>query len=123
MKKIFGLAIVSAAFFACNDTNNESPSINNDTRDTSAVVETPPPPAVTQATYVPAEGDYTYKEKKVMQLQNGEWVEVKKEVKLDNGTVIEKEGVVKKDGKEIKLEDGTVVNKEGNFFDKAGNAI
>ena len=121
MKKILGLAIVSMAVFACND--NQSPGINDDTRDTSTVMETPPPPAATETVYVPAEGDYTYKEKKVMQLQNGEWVEVKKEVKLDNGTVIEKNGTVKREGKEIKLEEGTVVNKEGNFFDKTGHAI
>ena len=120
MKKIFGLAIVSMAIFACND--NQSPSINEDTRDTSAVIETPPP-ATTEVVYTPAEGDYTYKEKKVMVLKNGEWVEVDKEVKLDNGTVIEKNGTVKKDGKEVQLEEGTVVNKEGNFFDKAGHAI
>lgn len=122
MKKILGLAVVSMAIFACND--NQSPGINKDTRDTSAVMETPPPPpATTEAVYMPAEGDYTYKEKKVMVMKNGEWVEVKKEVKLDNGTVIEKNGTVKRDGKEIELEEGTVVNKEGNFFDKAGHAI
>ena len=122
MKKILGLAIVSIAIFACND--NQSPSINEDTRDTSAVIETPPPAtATTETVYMPAEGDYTYKEHKVLVMKNGEWVEVNKEVKLDNGTVIEKNGTVKRDGKEIKLEDGTVVNKEGNFFDKTGHAI
>jgi hypothetical protein len=121
MKKIFGLAIASLAILACN--NNPSPSIREDTRDTSTMMETPQPPATTEAVYVPAEGDYTYKEKKVMVMKNGEWVEVKKEVKLDNGTVIEKNGTVRKDGKEVQLEEGTVVNKEGNFFDKAGHAI
>jgi hypothetical protein len=120
MKKILGLAIVSMAIFACNDT--QSPSINEDTRDTSTVIETPPP-ATTETVYVPAEGDYTYREKKVMVMKNGEWVEVDKEVRLDNGTVIEKNGTVKRDGKEVKLEEGTVVNKEGNFFDKTGHAI
>ena len=122
MKKILGLAIVSMAIFACNDS--QSPSINNDTRDTSAAIETPqPPPASTEVVYTPAEGDYTYKEKKVMVMKDGQWVEVKKKVKLDNGTVIEENGTVKKEGKEVKLEDGTVVNKEGNFFDKTGHAI
>ena len=120
MKKILGLAIVSMAIFACNDS--QSPSINEDTRDTSTVIETPPP-ATTETVYVPVDGDYTYREKKVMVLENGEWVEVKKEVKLDNGTVIEKDGTVKRDGKEIELEEGTIVNKEGNFFDKTGHAI
>ena len=120
MKKVLGLAIVSLAIVACND--NQQSGINRDTRDTSTVMETPPP-ASTETVYVPAEGDYTYKEKKVMQMQNGEWVEVKKEVKLDNGTVIEKNGTVRKDGKEVELEEGTVVNEEGNFFDKTGHAI
>ena len=120
MKKILGLAIVSMAIFACNDA--ESPGINEDTRDTSTVIETPPP-ATTETVYVPAEGDYTYREKKVLVKKNGEWVEVEKEVKLDNGTIIEKDGTVKRDGKEIELEEGTVVNKEGNFFDKTGHAI
>lgn len=121
MKKVFGLAIISMAIFACNDS--QSPSINNDTRDTSAVIETPPPAATTETVYVPAEGDYTYKEKKVLVMKDGKWVEVDKKVTLDNGTVIEKNGTVMRDGKEIELQEGTVVNKEGNFFDKTGHAI
>jgi hypothetical protein len=121
MKKVLGLAIVSLAVFACND-NQQSSGINKDTRDTSTIMETPPP-ASTETVYVPAEGDYTYKENKVMVMKDGKWVEVDKEVKLDNGTVIEQNGTVRKDGKEVELEEGTVVNKEGNFFDKAGHAI
>ena len=120
MKKILGLAIVSMAIFACND--NQTPSINEDTRDTSStVIETPPPPAA--VAYVPADGDVTYRDHKLMVMKNGEWVEAKEDVKLDNGVVIYRNGKVKKDGKEVEIEDGYIVNKEGNFFDKAGNAI
>ena len=120
MKKILGLAIVSMAIFACNDS--QTPSINEDTRDSSStVIETPPPPAV--VAYVPADGDVTYKDQKLMVMKNGEWVEAKEDVKLDNGVVIYRNGKVKKDGKEVEIEDGYIVNKEGNFFDKTGNAI
>ena len=120
MKKILGLAIVSMAIFACND--NQTPSINEDTRDTSStVIETPPPPAA--VAYVPVDGDVTYRDHKLMVMKNGEWVEAKEDVKLDNGVVIYRNGKVKKDGKEVEIEDGYIVNKEGNFFDKTGNAI
>jgi hypothetical protein len=121
MKKIFGLAIISMAVFACND--NQSTSIKDDTRDTSAaVVETPTPPAETTV-YAPADGDVTVKDHKVMVMKNGEWVEAKEDIKLDNGVVVHRDRTVKKDGKKVQIEDGVVVNKEGNFFDKTGHAI
>lgn len=120
MKKIFGLAIVSMAFFACND--NESPSINEDTRDTSTtVIETPAP--ATDNVYVPVDGDITYRDNKVHVMRNGAWVEADDDVKLDNGVVVYRTGKVKKDGKEVELEDGVVVTKDGNFFDRTGRAI
>jgi hypothetical protein len=120
MKKIFGLAIVSMAIFACNDAEN--PSINEDTRDTSTVIETPPAPSTTTA-YVPADGDVTVKNDKVLVMRNGEWVETKEDVKLDNGVVVYRSGKAKKDGREIEVEDGVVINKEGDFFDRTGQAI
>ena len=113
MKKILGLAIVSMAIFACNDA--ESPSINEDTRDTSTVIETPPP-ATTETVYVPAEGDYTYREKKVLVMKNGEWVEVEKEVKLDNGTIIEKDGTEERGAPNIKTQ--RKINRTGLGFMK-----
>ena len=121
MKKIFGLAIVSMTIFACNDT--QSPSINEDTRDTSSTVIETPPPASTDNTYMPAEGDVTYRDRKVLVMKNGAWVEAEDDVKLDNGVVVYRTGKAKKDGKEIVIEEGVVINREGNFFDKTGRAI
>ena len=121
MKKIFGLAIVSmAAFAACND--NQTPSINEDTRDTSTVIETTPP-ATTTTAYVPVDGDVTVKDDKVLVMRNGEWVETKEDVKFNNGVVVYRSGKAKKDGKEIEVEDGVVINKDGDFFDRTGQAI
>ena len=120
MKKIFGLAIVSMAFLACND--NESPSINEDTRDTSTTaIETPAP--ATDNVYVPMDGDITYRDNKVHVMRNGAWVEADKDVNLDNGVVVYRTGKVKKDGREVELEDGVVVTRDGNFFDRTGRAI
>lgn len=118
MKKIFVLALAGATLIACNEG---APSINEDTRDNSAVTETPPP--ATDAVYMPGEGDVTYRDSKLHVMTNGAWVEAKEDVKFDNGTTITKSGEVRKDGKDMQLEDGVVINREGNFFDKAGQKI
>jgi hypothetical protein len=118
MKRIFYLAIAGLTLAACNET---TPPINQDTRDNSTVTETPPPASTTA--YIPAEGDVTYRDGKLQVMRNGAWVEANDEVTLSNGAVVEQTGKIKKDGKEIKIEDGTVINKEGDFFDKAGQKI
>lgn len=118
MKRIFFLAFAGMTIIACNES---TPAINEDTRDNTTVNETPPPAA--EATYVPGEGDVTYRDSKVHVMRNGAWVEATDDVKLENGVVINKNGKVVKDGKDVKLEEGVVVTKEGNFFDKAGQKI
>lgn len=119
MKRIFLLAFAGITIVACNES---TPAINEDTRDNSAVTETPAP-APTETVYVPGEGDVTYRDNKLHVMRNGAWVETDKEVTLENGVIISKNGKVVKDGKNVQLEEGVVVNKEGNFFDKAGQKI
>jgi len=78
MKKIFGLAIVSMTIFACNDT--QSPSINEDTRDTSSTVIETPPPASTDNTYMP------------VVYRTGKAKKDGKEIVIEEGVVINREG-------------------------------
>jgi hypothetical protein len=120
MKKVFVLAIASASLIACND--NQSPSINDDTRDTSTTVVTEPPAATTTA-YMPAEGDVSYRDKDVMVYRNGAWVKADDDVKLDDGIIVYKDGKVKKDNDVVVLEDGEIVTRDGNFFDRSGQKI
>lgn len=118
MKRIFFLAFAGMSIVACNES---APSINEDTRDSAPVTETPAP--ATEATYVPGEGDVTYRDNKVHVMRNGAWVEANDDVKLENGVIVDKNGKVVKDGNDVKLEEGVVVTRDGNFFDKAGQKI
>jgi hypothetical protein len=123
MKKILVLAFAATWLIACND--NEQGTINEDTRDNSTVTEPAPtaPVATDNNVYTPAEGDVSYRERKVMVMRNGQWVEAEEDVKLDNGVVVYRTGKVKKDDKETELEEGVVINREGNFFDRTGRAM
>lgn len=120
MKKILVLAFASASLIACND--NQTSSINDDTTDTATVMNESPA-TTTTTTYVPADGDVTYRDHKVMVMKNGAWVEADDDVKLGNDVVVYKNGKVKKDGNMVELRDGETVNKDGDFFDKAGQKM
>ncbi|AHF14402.1 DUF6799 domain-containing protein [Niabella soli] len=124
MKKILGLAVLAAAFIACNSSETKTGDATADSAGTPANVvvdSTPAAPPPVQYT----EGDIIKKDDgKVYVYTNGNWVVADKEIKLDNGTVIKPNGEVKnKEGKTIVLEDGEYVNRSGNFFDKTGAAV
>ena len=111
------MALAAILLAACNNTGADNTTA--ETRDTTTTMAT----TDTSYAYTPAEGDVTYREKKVMVMRNGEWVEADKDVRLDNGVVVYRSGKVRKDGKERELKEGEIVDKTGNFFDKTGRAI
>lgn len=118
MKKIIAMAFAAVSLAACNDGEADNTVVDTDTTTTTTTTTTD-----NAAAYTPAEGDVTYREKKVMVYRNGQWVETEEDVRLENGVVVSREGKVTRDGKEIELEEGEVVNRTGNFFDKTGRAI
>ena len=122
MKKLIPAAFM-ALLAACNSSTSTTSA--EDTMVVAPNTDVTPDTAtiVTTEVYTPAEGDVIYKDGKTMVMRNGDWVVVDKEITLDNGVVIYKDGTVKKDKEEIKLEEGEVVNKAGNFFDRTGKAI
>ena len=109
MKKIIGLAFVAAALVACSDNQADnatlesgdtmsSPTVTSEpamdnTADTSSVTT-----STTTTTYTPGEGDVTYRDKKVRVRRNNDWVDADKDVTLDDGTVVYRDGRVKKRG-------------------------
>ena len=117
MKKIIAIALAAILLAACNDNGTDNATI--ETTDTTSTMST----TTVSTSYTPAEGDVTYREKKVRVWKNGDWVDADDDVKLDNGVVVYRTGKVKKDDREIELKDGEVVNRSGNFFDKTGRAI
>jgi len=114
MKKVFAIAVIAAtSFTACNNAG--------ETETTTTPVETTT--ETTPVAYTPGEGDIMYTEGAVKVYQNGAWVPAEADVTLENGIVITKEGVVKKDQKTVQLAEGEAVTKVGNFFNRAGEAI
>ncbi|HEY0058587.1 MAG TPA: DUF6799 domain-containing protein [Flavisolibacter sp.] len=130
MKKTFALAAISASLFACNSSETSTTtSVDTDSAvttttsvtDTSNTTNTNT--TTSTSSYTAADGDVSYRGGKVMVWRNGDWVESKEDVTLDNGVVVRRNGEVRRDKDVINLEEGEVVNRTGNFFDKAGNAI
>lgn len=114
MKTILTMAFAALTLAACNDNNADKDTVN--TTDTTITT-------TTTTTYIPVEGDVTVREKKVMVMRNGQWVEADSDVSLDNGVVVTRSGRVVKDGQERELQEGEVVNRTGDFFDRSGRAI
>lgn len=114
MKKFILLAGIAASISACNNESRDTTTVEADTISHTATAP---------GAYTPADGDLTYRDGKVMVWKNNEWVETDKDVTLDDGTVVHRDGKVEKDKKVVVLNDGEVVDKSGRFFDKAGNAI
>jgi hypothetical protein len=134
MKKIIGLAFVAASLAACSDNQADNATLESGDTISSPTVTTEPAmdntgdtssvtTNSTTTTYTPAEGDVTYREKKVRVMRNSQWVDADKDVTLDNGTVVYRDGRVKREDREIRLNEGEVVTRTGNFFDKTGRAI
>jgi hypothetical protein len=124
MKKIFLMAMIVSILSACNSNTDESEFV---TADTLGSVKTNEYPVSTESVvvtkYTPTEGDVTYRNNQLMVWKNNDWVIVEKDITLDNGIIIYKNGEVKREGKIIKLEDGEVVTSVGKFFNKTGEAI
>jgi len=117
MKKMFALAAIAASLMACNDADTDRTSVDTDTTITTTTTST------ATTTYTPAEGDVSYRDGKVVVWRNNDWVVSDKDVTLDNGVVVRRNGEVRRDNDVVVLRDGEVVNRTGKFFDKAGNAI
>ena len=117
MKRILAIAFAATWLVACGD-NTATDSTTEDREETPISS-----PAAPSTTYTPADGDVTYRDKKVHVWRDNNWVESDKDVTLDNGAVVYRDGRVERDNREVELEDGEVVNKTGNFFDKTGNAV
>ena len=127
MKKIFVLAFAAASIVACNNgetstTTTDSSNMNTASMDTSANTNTSAT-TTTSSTYTASEGDVTYKNNKVMIYKGQAWVPADKDITLDSGVVVYRDGRVVRNGTTVRIEDGQVVSRTGNFFDKAGNAL
>lgn len=125
MKKIFLMASVVALLSACNANTDES---TVETTDASGVVDDSEAPVTTTQTivinkYTPADGDVIYRNNQLLVWRGDDWVIVEKDVTLENGVIIYRNGEVKKEGKTVKLKDGEVVTSVGKFFNKTGDAI
>jgi hypothetical protein len=130
MKKLLMISMVIASLTACNDASTDNSTVT--TSDSTTTMSAPAPidttPATTPTTttttvYSPAEGDVTYRNRKLMVWKGNDWTEAEGDVTLDNGVVVNRKGEVKRNNDVVVLDDGEVVNRSGNFFDKAGNAI
>ena len=115
MKKVIVLAFVALFFIACKDSN-ETEKTTVESNENNTITDT-------SETYLPADGDVIYTERKVRVRKNGKWVVADNDVTLDNGVVITRNGRVRKDGRERDLEDGYILNRTGDFFDRSGRAI
>ncbi len=120
MKKIITITFAAAFLAACNDNNADNATVD---RDSISTMDQTTTTTTTSTTYTPVDGDVTYKEKKVMVMRNGAWVDADDDVRMDNGVVVYRTGKVRKDGNEIELKEGEVVNRTGEFFDETGRAI
>ena len=130
MKKVI-VAVAAVAFFtACNGDKTDSTTVTTDTSVASmnSMADTMVVPAdhtttVSTVAYVPAEGDVTYRNGKVMVYKNNDYVVVDNDVTLDDGIVVRRNGEVVRDGKIVRLEEGESVSRVGRWFNKAGEGM
>jgi hypothetical protein len=126
MKTIIVLALAATAFTACNDQKKTetTTTVNSDTMTTAVDTTTNAiNNTTTVTTYTPAEGDVAYRDGKLMVYRNNAYVEADKDVTLDDGIVVRRNGEVTRNGVVVKMEDGETVSKTGRFFNKTGAAI
>ena len=123
MKKLL-LIFSLAGFIACNNDGNDSAADRDTTTSNNASATDADTATIsTNTTYTASEGDVSYRNGKVVVYRNNEWVETDKDVNLDNGVVVRRNGRVERNGKTVELREGETVDRTGRFFDKAGNAI
>ena len=130
MKQIIAIAMSALCFTACNNADKNETTV---TTNSDSLVTTTPSTTntdvmydnvnTTTTVYVPAEGDLTYRNGKLMVWRVNSYVESDKDITLNNGVIVKRNGEVKKDDKVMKLEDGESVSTSGNFFNKAGEGI
>lgn len=125
MKRIIVIALAATSLAACGDQKKtETTTVNSDTMTTMVDTTTNAiNDNTTVVTYTPAEGDVAYRDGKVMVYRNNAYVEADKDVTLDDGIVVKRNGEVTRNGVVVKLEDGESVSKTGRFFNKTGEAI
>lgn len=124
MKSTILLAFAALSLTACGNDATDNTTTTT-TTDTAALVNSNAAPTTTNTvdTYTPAEGDVVYRERKVLVMKNGQWVDADNDVTLDDGVVVRRNGTVVKDNNEVHLEEGEHVSRAGRFFDKTGNVL
>lgn len=126
MKRIIVIALAATTLAACGDQKNtETTTVSTDTMSTMVDTSTNAISDNTTVTnaYVPAEGDVAYRDGKVMVYRNNTYVEADRDVTLDDGIVVRRNGEVTRNGVVVKMEDGETVSKTGRFFNRAGEVI
>lgn len=119
MKRIIAMAVIAASFAACDTKKSDETTVTN--VDTTATVMADE--STVRTTYMPAEGDVTYRNGKVMVYRTNDWVLADKDVSLEDGIVVYRNGDVKREDKVVRLEEGETVSKTGKFFNKVGEGI
>ena len=121
MKRIFVIALAVTSMMACNEQKEKDTVVVDTTTDTSTTVIMDNTTVANP--YTPEEGDVIFRNGKVMVYRNNTYVESDKDVTLDSGIVVKRNGEVTREGVVIKMDDGEAVTKTGRFFDKTGQAI
>jgi hypothetical protein len=121
MKKFILMIVGSLFLLSCDNkqTSTETTMESKDVGDSVVTTET----TTTTSTYIPSEGDVSYRNGKVVVWKNNAWVETSGDVVMNDGVVIKANGEVTKDGKQMRLEEGESVNTSGKFFNKTGEAL
>lgn len=129
MKRILYLAL-AISFASCADDKKEtetttsySDTMSSTTTTTATTPEVQPDAVTPVTTYTAAEGDVVYRDGRLMVWKNNDYVVADKDVTLDDGIVVRKNGEVTRDGTTVKLEEGDRVSRTGKFFNKAGEKI
>jgi hypothetical protein len=126
MKTMIVLALATVAFTACGDrkdtdtTTVTSDTVNTFNADTGSRMTTTSDNTVT---YAPSEGDVSYRDGKLMVWRNNEYVVADKDVTLDDGIIVKRNGEVTRNGKVVRMEEGENLSRTGRFFDRTGQAI
>lgn len=127
MKQMIVLALAAVSFTSCGDQKTTettivtSDSVTTDYADTASMMTNST--TDNTVTYSPSEGDIAYKDGKVMVWKNNAYVVSEKDVTLDDGIVVKRNGNVSRNGKVVRLEEGETMSRTGRFFDRTGKAI
>jgi hypothetical protein len=108
------LAILAGSLVACNNTTDTTTTTSDSVTLTNEN---------TGQAYRPVEGDVTNRGGRVMVYRNNNWVEADRDVDMDGGIIVRRDGRVVRNNEEIELREGEVVTRTGRILDKTGNAI